>query len=112
MLASRRSILAAAAAAAAAPLAPRAAAARALSGLVAGQDSTVKHKEDLPDCVKQGYTHVVDAPEADSLSQQQGQAAGGAAARSAGEQKAQGHPGPKEDPYSGGDPSQQQGERE
>jgi hypothetical protein len=96
-------------AAAAGPLAATAAAApaamaitgrRLMSGLVAGQDTPVS-ADKLPENLTHEYPHVVQGPAADEADPagQEREAAGGG-----GEGK--GHPGPQQDPYSGGDPEQ------
>ena len=86
--------------AAAAPAAMAAAARRLMSGLVAGQDTPVS-ADKLPENLTHDYTKVVQGPAADEAEQ-----AGQERAAAGGEGEGGGHPGPQEDPYSGGDPEQ------
>lgn len=88
-------------------------AARALA-IVAGQDTPVS-KEDLPEHIKAANT-ITQAPGSGKASGGGGQeraasGVGGTAASAASSgQETRGHPGPEADPYSGGDPSQQEQE--
>ncbi|KAL4422380.1 hypothetical protein ABPG75_008577 [Micractinium tetrahymenae] len=115
LLAARRAAVSAATAraplaAAAAPLA----ASRSLA-IVAGQDTPVS-KEDLPEHIK-AHNVVTQAPGSGKgpsggggEGQERSATTGGgasAAAASAGQER-RSHPGPESDPYSGGDPSQEE----
>ncbi|KAL4436155.1 hypothetical protein ABPG77_005603 [Micractinium sp. CCAP 211/92] len=105
LLTARRAALAAAASSTAAAALPSAAA-RSLA-IVAGQDTPVR-KDDLPEHIKAANT-ITQAPGSGAS---QGESAtsdaiGAAASPASAEQRGSRHPGPKTDPYSGGDPSQQ-----
>lgn len=77
---------------------------------MAGQDTPVS-KEDLPEHIKAANT-VTQAPgsgKASSAGQERAATGSGASTAAAGAgQEGSGHPGPETDPYSGGDPSQQE----
>lgn len=80
-------------------------------GVVAGQDTPLQHKEDLPEHLKKEFSHVTEHPRTE------GGAAGGAAAPASSAGGAAGgeqagvapHPDEMADPYSGADPSQKEG---
>lgn len=100
MLGSRSAAVAAAGAAA------RRAASRAMSGVVAGQDTPVAHAANLPDHIKKEFTSATEHPEGFD---EEEPAAGCSTGEGAGQRAQKGqHPGPAQDPYSGGDPSQQE----
>jgi hypothetical protein len=68
--------------------------------VVAGQDTPVQHKEDLPDRIKNDFTSVVDSAGvvlgAERAQQQPGSQEQG---QSVGQGRSAGHPGPQQDPY-------------
>ncbi|KAI3424783.1 hypothetical protein D9Q98_008171 [Chlorella vulgaris] len=85
------------------------AALRCFSGVVAGQDTPV-NKDEMPDNLKSDVDSVVQAPEGvkGDKAQPSSSSSSGGEATKGDSSAAASHPTPSQDPYSGGDPTQQE----
>jgi hypothetical protein len=85
------------------------AALRCFSGVVAGQDTPV-NKDEMPDNLKSDVASVVQVPEGvkGDKAQPSSSSSSGGEATKGDSSAAASHPTPSQDPYSGGDPTQQE----